>query len=169
MNEKMIEALNVQVNKELYSAYLYLGMSAYLETVNLKGFASWMSMQAQEEFMHAHKIYNYILERGGSIKLLAIDEPPQAWTSALEIFQTSYEHEKKVTQMINDLMSLAIELNDFATQNFLQWFVAEQVEEESSVSEIVERLKLASDSSGLLFLDAELGKRPAPSGSTSQE
>ncbi|MGD9153807.1 MAG: ferritin [Gammaproteobacteria bacterium] len=163
MQKEMIDALNTQVNKELYSAYLYLGMVSYFEEVNLKGFAAWMRMQSQEEIMHAMKIYNHVLERGGKAKLLAIDEPPQAWKSPLEIFQAAYEHEQKVTKMINDLVTLAVKLNDYATQNFLQWFVAEQVEEESSVSEVVERLKLAGDKSGLLFLDAELGKRSAPS------
>ena len=104
-------------------------------------------------------LFKYVIERGGKVKLLAIDEPPQSWKSPLEIFTAAYEHEQKVTKMINDLVTLATKLNDYATQNFLQWFVAEQVEEESSVSEVVERLKLAGDTSGLLFLDAELGKR----------
>lgn len=159
MDNEMIKALNTQVNKELYSAYLYLGMAAYFEDVNLKGFAAWMHLQAQEEVSHAMKIYNFILDRGDKVKLLAIDEPPQAWKSPLEIFQASYEHEQKVTRMIHDLVVLATKLNDYATQNFLQWFVAEQVEEEASVLEIVEKLKLSGDASGLLFLDAELGKR----------
>lgn len=159
MQKEMIDALNTQVNKELYSAYLYLGMVSYFEHVNLKGFAAWMRVQSQEEVTHAMKIYDYVLERGGKVKLLAIDEPPQSWKSPLGIFEAAYEHEQKVTKMINDLVTLAIKLNDYATQNFLQWFVAEQVEEESSASEVVEKLKFAGDKSGLLFLDAELGKR----------
>jgi ferritin len=169
VENEMIKALNTQVNKELYSAYLYLGMAAYFTDANLHGFATWMRLQAQEEIMHAMKIYNFVLERGGKVKLLAIDEPPQAWKSPLEIFQASYEHEKKVTKMIDDLVILATKLNDHATQNFLQWFVAEQVEEESSVLEVVERLKLAGDTAGLLFLDAELSKRTPPATTTSNE
>lgn len=159
-NSKMLEALNVQINKELYSAYLYLGMSSYFERVNLKGFAHWMQLQAKEEHTHAMKMYNFIHEVGGEVHLLSIEEPKQDWRSPLEIFKAAYEHEQKVTKMIHDLVALAIETKDYAANTFLQWFVTEQVEEEASASEIVQKLEFIGDvKPALLFLDAELGKR----------
>ena len=160
MTENMIEALNKQVNRELYSSYLYLGMAAYFENKNLQGFSGWMRIQAQEEMTHAMKIYDFILDRGGKVVLLPIEAPESVWESPLEVFEATYEHEKAVTKMINDLVKLSIDTNDYATHAFLQWFVTEQVEEEASVGGVLEKLKLAGDSSGLLFLDAELGKRP---------
>ena len=160
MDEKMLKALNTQINKEFYSAYLYLAMSAYFEDNNLKGFACWMKVQAQEEMSHGMKIYNHIIERGGKVELFAIDLPKGVWNSPLEVFKASYDHEKKVTKMIHDLLALAVEINDYATIVFLHWFVTEQVEEEASALEIVEKLKLIDNNSpAILFLDAELGKR----------
>jgi ferritin len=159
MNDKMLAALNEQVNKEFYSAYLYLGMAVFFEQNNLKGFANWMRVQSREETTHAMKIYDYILSRGGEVSLSAIDAPQQDWSSPIKVFIATYEHEKKVTQMINNLVKLADEVNDYAARAFLMWFVTEQVEEEANASEILEKLKLAGDSSGLLFLDAELSKR----------
>ena len=159
MSNKMFDALNVQITNELYSAYLYLGMSAYFESEGLKGFSSWMLEQSREEVIHAMKIYNYILSRGYKINLNAIETPSQDWNSTLRVFEASLEHEKKVTATINDLVKISIDTNDYATHTFLQWFVTEQVEEEASFNEVIDKLKLAKDSSALLFLDAEMGAR----------
>ena len=161
MNKKMLKALNTQINKEMYSAYLYLGMAGYFESNNLKGFASWMKVQAQEEMIHAMKIYDYIVDRGDKIQLLTIDAPVCNCKSPLDVFEAAYKHEQKVTKMIHDLVDLADEVNDFATKVFLQWFVTEQVEEESSASEIFEKLKMIGDTPAILFLDNELGMRKA--------
>jgi len=160
LSKRMEEALNQQVNAELYSSYLYLSMSAYFESINLKGFANWMKVQAQEELLHAMKIYDFINERGGRVTLTSIDAPPTEWDSPLAAFEGVYEHECKVTGLINDLVNLALEEKDHASHIFLQWFVTEQVEEEASADEIVQRLKLMGDARGGLFmLDRELGQR----------
>ena len=160
MKEKMLNALNEQVNKELYSAYLYLSMAAYFEQMNLKGFAHWMRKQFQEEQEHAMKIYDFIFERGDRVHLLPIDAPEHDWKSPQTVFENTYQHEKKVTKMIHDLVALSIEEKDYATQTFLQWFVTEQVEEEANASDILQKLKLCTDHpSAILFIDAELTKR----------
>ncbi len=160
LSEKILEALNKQINAEFYSAYLYLAMSAYFEARNLKGFANWMRVQAQEETTHAMKIYDYVVERGGKVKLMAIEQPPAEWGSPLEAFEAAYNHEIKITGMINELVNLAMEEKDHATYNMLQWFVAEQVEEEASTDEIVQKLKmLGEDSRGILMIDRELAQR----------
>ncbi len=161
IKEKIQNALNRQTNAEMYSAYLYLSMSAFFESINLKGFANWMRVQTQEEMAHAMKFYDYINERGGRITLTAIDAPPTQWKSPLDVFEHVYKHEQRVTGLINDLVNLAVAENDHATNNFLQWFVAEQVEEESSADEIVQNLRLLGDArgSGLFMLDKELGQR----------
>ncbi|RMF06126.1 ferritin [Candidatus Woesearchaeota archaeon] len=149
-----------QINKELYSGYLYLSMAAYFESQNLNGMASWMKRQSAEEYSHAMKIFDFVNERGGRVLLEAIDKPKQEWKSALEVFKDAYEHEVEVTKSINALVDLAREENDKATEVFLQWFVQEQVEEESSVSEIVEKLKKIENHPGAIFmLDAHLGSR----------
>ena len=160
IKENMQKAINQQINAEMYSAYLYLSMSAYFESTNLKGFANWMKAQAQEEMVHAMKFYDYINERGGRVLLTVIEAPPTQWDSSLAVFEYTYKHEQKVTGLINDLVNLAISEADHATNNFLQWFVAEQVEEEASADEVVQKLKLAGDRGGGLFmLDQELGQR----------
>jgi len=160
IKEKIQGAINKQLNAELYSSYLYLSMAAYFESINLKGFANWMRIQAQEELMHAMKFYDYINERGGRVTLTPIDGPPTQWDSPLAVFEHVYQHEQKVTSLINNLVNIAIAESDHASNNFLQWFVAEQVEEESSADEIVQKLKLvADDRSGLFMLDQELGQR----------
>ncbi len=162
IKEKIESAINEQINAELYSAYLYLAMSTYYSSKNLSGFANWMKLQAQEEVNHAIKLYDYLLERGGRPVLKAIDEPPKEWESPLDAFEEAYEHEKKVTDMVNNLLRLATEENDYATMSMLQWFVDEQVEEEASTSEVVERLRLASGFGGGLFMiDRELAQRKA--------
>ena len=160
ITKKMEEALNDQINAELYEAYLYLSMSAYFESENMPGFANWMRIQTQEETMHAMKIYDYVNGQGGRVTLKSIDEPPAKWKSPLEAFKATYKHEQVVTGRINDLVNLAIKEKDHATNAFLQWFVTEQVEEEKGANEIVQKLKRISDvPGGLYMLDNELGQR----------
>jgi ferritin len=160
INKKMEKALNAQVNAELYSAYLYLSMESYFKSLNLNGFANWMRVQTQEEVTHATKIYDFLNERGGRALLKAIEGPPTTWDSPLATFEAAYAHEQKVTSLINDLVDLAIKEKDHATNNFLQWFVNEQVEEEASADAIVQQLKIMADAPGGIFmLDRELAQR----------
>ena len=160
VSKKMEEALNGQMNAELYSAYLYLAMAAYYEDSDLPGFANWMRVQAQEELTHGMKFYDYLVQRGARVTLAAIEKPPGEWDSPLAVSEHVLTHEKKVTSLINDLVNLALEEKDHATNNFLQWFVAEQVEEEESAGGVLQKVRLASDSSsGLLMVDSELGQR----------
>ena len=160
LNEKIQKALNDQINAELYSSYLYLAMSAYFGSINLNGFANWMRIQAQEELAHSIKFYDYVEERGGRVLLGSVDGPRTEWGSPLEVFEHVYEHEVHVTSLINKLVDLAIEISDHATNNFLQWFVAEQVEEESAADDVVQRLKLVgNDGAGLFMLNQELTAR----------
>lgn len=156
----MEKALNEQINAELYSSYLYLSMAAYFESKNLKGFANWMRVQAREEDLHAMKIFDFINDRGGRVQLKAIDGPPAEWESPLAVFEASYSHERLVTDRINALVDLSLELSDHATNAFLQWFVAEQVEEEASADDIVKQLGLVgNDGQGIFMLDRELATR----------
>ncbi len=160
IGKKMQDALNEQVNAELYSAYLYQAMAAHFATGNLKGFAHWMDLQAKEEQAHARKMYEFLLDRGGRVTLKAIAAPPAEWKSPLAIFEESYAHEQKVTGLIHKLVDLARAENDHAAEVFLAWFVSEQVEEEANASEIVEKLKMVKDhTQGLLMMDAQLGQR----------
>jgi ferritin len=160
LSEKMLNALNGQLNKELYSAYLYLSMSAHSEYIGLKGFANWFMVQYQEEMTHAMKIYDYINSQGGKVKLLAIDEPPSEFASPLDMFEKTLEHEKFITKSINDLVTLAMKEKDYATNIFLQWFVTEQIEEEANDNDIIAKLKLIGDSGdALLMLDKDLAAR----------
>ena len=160
ISKNMEDALNEQINAELYSAYLYLSMAAYAESKNFKGIAHWLKMQAKEELEHAMKIYNYVFERGGTVKLKEIKQPPTEWSSFVELFKQVYEHEKHVTELINNLLKMAREERDYATEVFLNWFVSEQVEEEDQSRYIYEKLKLVGDNLNALFLiDRELGMR----------
>jgi ferritin len=160
ITKKMQDALNAQINAELYSAYLYLAMAAYFEDQNLKGMAHWMEKQAAEEYEHAKKFYDFIFERGGRVTLKAIDTPPVAWKSPLEVFRESYAHEQKVTRLIYDLVELASAEKDHAASVLLDWYVEEQVEEEASAAEIVAHLEAVKDSPPALFmLDSRLGAR----------
>ena len=160
LSNKMAGALNGQLKAEMYSSYLYLSMAAHFESINFKGFGKWLRIQAQEEYGHAMKFYDFILDRGGKVALEAIDEPPSTWKSPLAAFQEVLAHEKKVTGLIDDLARLAQKEGDLAAGVFLQWFITEQVEEEVNATEIVEKLKLIKDSAGgLLVLDHHLGKR----------
>lgn len=154
------EAFNKQINAEMYSAYLYLAMAADFEDKNLMGFSNWMKVQAQEEMSHAMKFYDFINERGGRVKLQAIEGPPTEWDSPLAAFEDAYAHEQKVTSLINGLVKIAKDENDNASDIFLQWFVTEQVEEEASADEIVQQLKLMKDAPGGMFmLDREMKQR----------
>ena len=165
LKKKIETALNKQIVDEFYSSYLYLSMEAYFDSINLKGMASWMHVQALEETTHAMKIFNFINERGGRVTLGAIEKPPVNWKSPLAVFENSYKHEQMVTGLINNLADLAVAEKDHASQIFLQWFVTEQVEEESNVGEIVDRLRLADDNGGaLMMIDDKLAARlpPAP-------
>jgi ferritin len=160
ISKAMEDALNKQVNREYYSAYLYLAMSAYFETISLNGFAKWMRIQSREERAHAEKIYDYIIARGGKIELGAIEAPKAKWTSAGKVFEESYAHEQKVTAMIYALVDLATKEKDHATFEMLQWFVKEQVEEEANAADILAQIKIVGDVPGHLFyLDHHLGKR----------
>ena len=162
MNETIEQALNNQINEELNSYYIYLSMEAYFESESLDGFATWMELQAQEEVEHAMRIFRFVNQRGGRVKLQPIEEPKQSWDSPLEAFEDAYEHEQYITKTINDLVDLAEEKDDKATLNMLDWFVEEQVEEEDSTGEVVDKLKMVGDSgSGLLALDRSLGERGA--------
>jgi len=160
LSPKMQDALNAQINAEYYSSYLYLSMAAHVEAGNLKGFGNWMRVQAQEEMVHAMKFFDFILERGGKVSLQPVEGPPTQWGSPLAIFEATLEHEQHVTSLINKLVDLARSESDHATDNFLQWFVAEQVEEEASADEVLQQLKLMQDAPGGLFLmDRELAQR----------
>ncbi len=163
MIKKEIEnAINDQINEELYSAYIYLSMSGYFEDQDLPGFAQWMYAQYQEEIEHAMRFYRYLQERGGRLHLQEIKEPPKEWDSPLDAFETALEHERYITGCIDDLVDLAENVQDRATFNMLQWYVDEQVEEEDSVGEIVAKLERVGDSGhGLLMLDRDLGQRQA--------
>jgi len=159
MNKKVLDSFNEQVNKEFFSAYMYLSMAAYFESINLKGFANWMHVQAKEEVTHAMKFFNYIIQRGGNVKLEAINKPQIEWASPVSVFNDALKHEKFVTNSINNLVTIAGDEKDYASLNFLQWFVSEQVEEEDNANTIIQQLKLAGEGSGLFLLDQELGKR----------
>lgn len=160
ISTKMEKALNEQLNFELYSSYIYWSMSACLERMGLPGFANWMRIQTQEEVAHANKIHMHILERGGKVTLTAIDAPQVDWPGVLDAFENALEHEQKVTTRINELMSLALSEKDHASAMFLQWFVTEQVEEEATADEIIQKLKLASESKAALFMmDKEMATR----------
>ena len=168
LTEKMQTALNGQLNAELYSSYLYLSMNAYFKSVNLDGFANWMYYQSQEELEHSLKFYDFIIQRGGKVQLQQIEAPTGEWSSPLAVFEATLEHEQKVTGLINDLVDVAHEERDHASNIFLQWFVSEQVEEEENVGGVLEQLKLMGDAKGGLFMiDRELAKR-APSGGSEE-
>lgn len=160
MSDKMIAAINEQINAELYSAYLYMSMMTQFEAESLKGIANWMRVQSMEETTHAYKFYDYVIERGGQVKLAAIAGPPTEWANALAAFENVAEHEAHVTSLINNLMDIAIETKDHASVSFLQWFIDEQVEEEAAAADIVSKLRLIGDNpQGLFMMDKELGAR----------
>lgn len=160
INPTVQEAINEQIKNELYSAYLYLAMSAHFEAASLPGFAHWMRLQSNEEVEHAMKLFDYLNDRGGRVELQAIEKPPKTWETATVAFKQALEHEQKVTALIHNLYATASKENDYATQVMLQWFIDEQVEEEKSATLIVEQLKMIEDrDTAILFLDKQLGKR----------
>lgn len=160
LSDRMREALNRQLNAEMYSAYLYLSMAAYYESIGMPGFASWMRVQRLEELVHALKFFDYIVEAGGRVKLHSIDEPPGEWDGALQAFEAALDHERKVTGLIDSLVGAAREDEDEETFEFLQWYVAEQEEEEESAAAIVERIKAAAGrEEELEKLDGEFAMR----------
>ena len=160
LSDTMLEALNDQINAELYSAYLYFAMAAYAQDKKLPGISSWLFKQGTEELGHAKKFYDYIHERGGRVTLKAIEEPPREWKDVRTVFEEGLKHEAYITSRINKLVELATDEKDHATLNFLQWFVDEQVEEESSFEAIVDKFDLLEKHPGGLYLiDRELSQR----------
>jgi ferritin len=160
LSKKMNNELNKQINAEMFSSYLYLSMSGWFETQGLAGFANWMRVQAKEETFHAEKIFDYVYERNGKVILESIAKPESKWDSPLAVFKEALKHEEMISGMINALVDVAIKEKDHASNNFLQWFIAEQVEEEANAAGVVDRLALVGDDSGGLFsLDMEMGKR----------
>jgi ferritin len=160
ITDKMAQALNEQINAELYSAYLYLAMASWASTQGMRGASNWFFIQSREEMTHVWRFYDYINSQGCQVILDAVEKPPAAFTSLAHAFDETLAHEKMVTGRINDLVGTAREENDNATAIFLQWYVTEQVEEEESVGEIIDQLKLAgNEGGGLLMIDRELGAR----------
>jgi len=164
MIKKSVEdAINKQIMNEFYSAYLYLSMAAYCESINLGGFANWMRMQYEEERGHGLRLFNFLLDRDGKVKLRAIEQPPTEFDSPHKLFEEVLDHEKQVTKMIYDLYELALKENDYPTQVEMQWFITEQVEEEKTAAGILEQVKMAgSDNTALMMIDRELGSRSSP-------
>ncbi|AKB20135.1 ferritin [Methanosarcina sp. WWM596] len=163
LNEKMEKALNEQINRELYSSYLYLSMGAYSSSIGLSGFTHWFKVQVKEETIHGMKIFDYINRQGGRVRLKEIKEPPVEFGTPIEMFRKTLQHEQFITRSINDLVDLARSEKDETTASFLQWYVEEQVEEEENDKEIIDKLKIAGENKeALSALDAELAKRLPP-------
>ncbi len=164
MSRRLGDAFNRQLNRELYSAYLYMSMAAYFESIKLKGFSHWMLAQVSEELMHAMRFFEAISQMGVRILMMPIEAPPTNWPSPLKCFEDVFKHEKLVTAMINDLVKMSRNENDTAAVNALQWFVNEQKEEEEHVAEILEKCRQAQDTQAQKVLDDELSERPWPMG-----
>lgn len=157
LSKPLLKIINKQITSEMYSAHLYLSMSAYCDTLNLSGFAGRLRKQSEEEMGHALRLFDYILDRNGKVELDAIDKPPSKFSSLLDVFKKLYEHEKAVTGMINKIYALSVKENDYPTQVEMQWFVSEQVEEEKTALHILEQVKMAGDSGpALLLLDTHI-------------
>ena len=160
LSKTLEKALNEQINNEYYSAFLYLSMASHFENINMLGMANWMRMQYEEEIMHAMKIFDMIIGMEGQVVLKQVDSPPTEFDSVLSVFEQTLDHERNVTKMINDIYSIARKESNYAVQSALQWFIDEQVEEEKSVLEIVNQLKMIGDeTTSLLMLDSKLGSR----------
>lgn len=160
LSKELEEAINNQINAEVYSGYLYMSMSSYFESMSLKGFAHWMRVQTLEEMTHAQKFINFVNDRGGRVILQPVEGPGSEWESPLAAFEAAYAHEVLVTGLINGMMDLALKGSDHATASFLNWFVDEQVEEEATADDVVQKLKLVDKTEGGLFLlDIEMDKR----------
>lgn len=159
-DKKLNHALNEQIKHELDSAYLYLSMASYCESINLDGFSGWMKSQSTEEYEHAMKFYDFLHERGADVELLPIEKPPESFGSPLELFEKALENEQRVTKLIHKLYETALDEKDYPAQVMLHWFIQEQVEEEDMVNKIIERLKLAGDQgAALLMMDRQLAQR----------
>ncbi len=160
MNSSLQEAINDQIQAEFFSAYLYLSMSTYCTESNLTGFAGWMRLQAQEEVSHGMRLVTFMQNRGAPVLLQALGEPPHDFGSPLEIMQASLQHERSVTDRIHKLYAMAVEAGDYPAQVEFQWFISEQVEEEATIDEIVQRLKMfGTDGTALLLVYGQLGDR----------
>jgi ferritin len=163
ISKKMEKALIEQINKEMYSAYLYMAMSTHSAYIGLKGFANWFMVQYHEEMLHAMKLYEYINRQGGKAKIMTLKEPPSEFDSPLDMFEKTLAHEKFITKSINSLVDLAIAEKDHATHIFLQWYVTEQIEEEENDNDIIAQLKLVATggegNNGLFMIDKELAAR----------
>jgi ferritin len=160
VSKKIEKALNGQINKEMYSAYLYMAMSTFSDFKGLKGFSNWFYVQYQEEMEHAMRLYQYIQGQGGQVELMAIEKPPKDFGSPMDMFEATLKHEQFITKSINELMDLAVAEKDHATQIMLQWFVSEQIEEESNDNEIIDKLKLmGKEGNGLFMIDKDLAAR----------
>ena len=160
ISEPVVKAMTDQIEHEFFSAYLYLAMAEYFESETLPDFAKWMRIQSKEELEHGMKFFDYLIDRGARVSLHAIPQPQGTWKSALEVFENAYQHEQKVTSLINSIYEVAVKEKDYASQVMLHWFIDEQVEEEKNTSEIVAMLRLAEDKKGtLLNLDHHIGKR----------
>ncbi len=160
LSQKIEAALNAQINAEMWSAYLYLSMSAWCHSNGQSGMGKWFEVQFKEEQDHAQILFNYIVQRGGKVTLSAIDAVPTEWENVLEVFESTLKHENKVTSLINNLFALTLEENDFATQSMLKWFIDEQVEEEDNAQTIIDKLRMIKDNGyGLYMIDKELGAR----------
>jgi ferritin len=160
IKQRVADALNKQINAELYSAYLYLSMASYFEGENLSGFSNWMRIQFEEEQFHGMKLFNYLHERGGKVTLEAIEKPKSEWDSITAVFEETLEHERHVTSLINNLMDIALEESDHATASFLRWYIDEQVEEEAGVESILTQLKfIGGQGNALLMMDREFAAR----------
>lgn len=160
IKKEVLEAMNEQINAETYSAYMYLSMAAYFENMGLSGFAHWMKVQYQEEAAHAIKFFNYVTERGGKVELKAIGQVPVEFDGIVDVYEKTLVHENHVTDLINNLMNVAVSVSDHASQSFLKWFIDEQVEEEANVEKILATLKLINgQGNGIFMMDRELGQR----------
>lgn len=167
LNKRIEEAINEQINAEMWSAYLYLSMAAHCHSIGQPGMAKWFEVQFKEEQDHAKILFNYVVSRNGNVTLRAIDAVPTEWNSILDIFESTLAHEQKVTAMINNLFAITTQENDYATQSMLKWFIDEQVEEEENAQTIIDNIKMIKDNGyGIYMLDKELGSRtytqPAP-------
>lgn len=160
IKKEVLEAINEQINAESYSSYMYLSMAAYFESMGLPGFANWMKVQYQEEAAHALKFFNYLSDRNGKVVLKAVEQVPVDFDGIVDVFEKTLIHENHVTDLINNLMNIAVTASDHASQSFLKWFVDEQVEEESNVEKILATLKLINgQGNGIFMMDRELGQR----------
>ena len=157
IKKEVLEAINGQINAESYSAFMYLSMAAYFEEMGLSGFAHWMKIQYQEESAHSLKFFNYLTERNGKVMLKAIDQVPVDFDGIVDVFEKTLTHEIHVTELINNLMNVAVTAGDHATQSFLKWFIDEQVEEEANVEKILATLKLINgQGNGIFMMDREM-------------